>query len=103
MSDSTSKGVALTDNAVIFGLHNTPVVVALDKNSGAVLWKATIDDYKGAVITQTPTVAGGRVYVGVSGLGEEVSATTPPHLLRIHADTLTQALGLCQSSGGMPR
>jgi polyvinyl alcohol dehydrogenase (cytochrome) len=76
---SASKGVAVTDSAVIFGLHNTPVVVALDKNTGAVLWKATIDDYKGAVITQTPTVAGGRVYVGVSGLGEEVSATTPPY------------------------
>ena len=76
---SGSKGVALTGKAVIFGLHNTPVVVALDKDSGAVLWKVTVDDYKGAVITQTPTVADGRVYVGVSGLGEEVAATTPPY------------------------
>jgi polyvinyl alcohol dehydrogenase (cytochrome) len=76
---SGSKGVALTDTAIIFGLHNTPVVVALDKDTGAVLWKVTVDDYKGAVITQTPTVAGGRVYVGVSGLGEEVAATTPPY------------------------
>ncbi len=76
---SASKGVAVTDRAVIFGLHNMPVVVALDKDSGVVLWKAAIDDYKGAVITQTPTIADGRVYVGVSGLGEEVSATTPPY------------------------
>jgi polyvinyl alcohol dehydrogenase (cytochrome) len=76
---SGSKGVALTDRAVIFGLHNTPVVVALDKDSGAVLWKVTVDDYKGAVITQTPTVADGHVYVGVSGLGEEVAATIPPY------------------------
>jgi polyvinyl alcohol dehydrogenase (cytochrome) len=76
---SGSKGVAVTDTAVIFGLHNVAVVVALDKDSGAVLWKVTVDDYKGAVITQTPTVADGKVYVGVSGLGEEVAATTPPY------------------------
>ncbi len=72
---SASKGVAVTGTAVIFGLHNTPVVVALDKDSGAMLWKATVDDYKGAVITQTPTVSGGRVYVRVPGLWWEVSPT----------------------------
>jgi len=76
---SGSKGVAVTDRAVIFGLHNTPVVIALDKKSGELLWKVTADDYHGAVITQTPTVADGHVFVGVSGLGEEVAATTPPY------------------------
>jgi polyvinyl alcohol dehydrogenase (cytochrome) len=76
---SASKGVAVTDHAIIFGLHNGPIVVALDKDSGALLWKVTVDDFHGAVITQTPLVHGGRVFIGVSGLGEEVAATTPPY------------------------
>ncbi len=76
---SASKGAAVTDRAVIFGLHNAPIIVALDKDSGALLWKVTVDDFHGAVITQTPLVIGGHVFVGVSGLGEEVAATTPPY------------------------
>jgi polyvinyl alcohol dehydrogenase (cytochrome) len=76
---SASKGVAVTDHAIIFGLHNAPVVVALDKSSGALLWRVKLDDFHGAVITQTPLVTGGRVFIGVSGLGEEVAATTPPY------------------------
>jgi polyvinyl alcohol dehydrogenase (cytochrome) len=91
----TGKSVAVTDHAIIFGLRNGPIVVALDKSSGALLWKTTIDDFHGAVITQTPLVTGGRVFIGVSGLGEEVAATTPPYeccgfrgsMLALDADT----------------
>jgi len=75
-----TKSVAVTDHAVIFGLRNTPVVVALDKDSGALFWKTKVDNHPGAVITQTPAVAGGKVFIGVSGLGEEVAATTPPYV-----------------------
>ena len=75
----TGTSVAVTDRAVMFGLRNAPIVVALDKQSGALLWKTTVDDFHGAVITQTPLVVGGRVFIGVSGLGEEVAATTPPY------------------------
>ena len=76
---SGSRGVAVTDNAVIFGLHNTPVVAAVDKNTGAFLWKTKVDDHSGAVMTQSPIIAGERVFIGVSGLGEEVAATRPPY------------------------
>jgi polyvinyl alcohol dehydrogenase (cytochrome) len=76
---AAAKIVALTEHAVIFGLHNKPVVVALDKDTGALLWKTVVDDHPGAVISQTPLIDGKRLFIGVSGLGEEVGATTPPY------------------------
>jgi polyvinyl alcohol dehydrogenase (cytochrome) len=74
-----TRTVAVTDRAIVLGLRNIPVVAALDKVSGAMLWKMKIDDDKGAMITQTPLVAGSRVYVGVSGLIEEAAATYPKY------------------------
>jgi polyvinyl alcohol dehydrogenase (cytochrome) len=74
-----AKSVAVTATSLVFGLRNGPIVVAIDKATGALLWKTTVDDFHGAVITQTPIVVDGRVYIGVSGLGEEVAATTPPY------------------------
>jgi polyvinyl alcohol dehydrogenase (cytochrome) len=76
---AAAKIVALTDRAIIFGLHGKPVVVALDKESGALLWKTVVDEHKGAVISQTPAIEGNRLFIGVSGLGEEVAATIPPY------------------------
>jgi len=77
---SAAKIVAVADGRIIFGLHNAPYVVALAEDTGQPLWKVKIDDHPGAVISQPPTIVGGRVFIGVSGLGEEVSATTPPYV-----------------------
>jgi polyvinyl alcohol dehydrogenase (cytochrome) len=77
---SAAKIVAVADGRVIFGLHNAPFVVAVSEDTGTPLWKVKVDDHPGAVISQPPTIVGGRVFIGVSGLGEEVSATTPPYV-----------------------
>jgi len=69
------RGLAVTSNAVVFGTRNKPLVAAIDKSSGALLWKAAIDAHPMASVTQPPIIHGGRVYVGTSGLGEEVQAT----------------------------
>ncbi len=71
----SARGLAVTDTAIIFGTRNKPLVAALDKATGALLWKTAIDEHPMASVTQPPIVHNGRVYVGTSGLGEEVQAT----------------------------
>lgn len=76
---SATKIVTIVGGRVIFGLHNAPFVVALSETTGKPLWVVKVDDHPGAVISQPATVVGDRVFIGVSGLGEEVGATTPPY------------------------
>lgn len=71
----SARGLGLSDDAVIFGTRGGPYVAALDKKTGALLWKAKVDDHPLASVTQPPLIYKGRVYVGTSGLGEEVQAT----------------------------
>jgi polyvinyl alcohol dehydrogenase (cytochrome) len=76
---STGRAVLVTDKAVIFGLRNAPVIAALDKADGKVLWKTEIDPLKQAIVSQTPLAADGKIFVGVSGLNEESMATYPKY------------------------
>jgi polyvinyl alcohol dehydrogenase (cytochrome) len=43
---------------------------AVDKESGELVWKTKVDDHPFAVITQSPTVYKGVIYVGTSSLEE---------------------------------
>jgi polyvinyl alcohol dehydrogenase (cytochrome) len=45
-------------------------VLAFNKDTGALLWRTTLDTHPAAVITQSATVFGNRVYVGTSSLEE---------------------------------
>ena len=71
-----TRAVTVTEDALIVGLHNTPVVAALDKQSGALLWKTKIDDDRSALITQMPAVVGDTIYIGVAGITEEALAVS---------------------------
>jgi polyvinyl alcohol dehydrogenase (cytochrome) len=53
-------------------------VIAIDKNTGALIWKTELDTHAAAIVTQSPVVHGGRVYVGVSS-GEEGFAANPSY------------------------
>jgi polyvinyl alcohol dehydrogenase (cytochrome) len=75
----SARGLGLSDTAVIFGTRSAPYVAAFDKATGALLWKAKVDDHALASVTQPPLVYKGRVYVGTSGLGEEVQASFPTY------------------------
>jgi polyvinyl alcohol dehydrogenase (cytochrome) len=72
---TTGRAVRVTAKAVIFGLRNAPMVVALDKDDGKLLWKTEIQGLKQAIVTQTPLAAGGKIFVGTSGFNEEAMAT----------------------------
>ena len=52
-------------------------VHAVNANTGAMIWKTRVDEYPFAVVTGTPKLDGNRLYVGVSGGEEPVSAGNP--------------------------
>ncbi|WP_323848010.1 PQQ-dependent methanol/ethanol family dehydrogenase [Nitrogeniibacter mangrovi] len=65
--DVVNRGAALYGDLVIFGTLDAQVV-ALNKDTGKVVWKEKVDDYKaGYSMTAAPLVVKGMVITGVSG------------------------------------
>ncbi len=65
--DVVNRGAALYDNLVIFGTLDAQLV-ALDQNTGKVVWREKIDDYSaGYSYTAAPLIAEGLLLTGVSG------------------------------------
>jgi polyvinyl alcohol dehydrogenase (cytochrome) len=54
-------------------------VYALDASSGKQLWKVRADEHPMAVITGSPKLTGGKLYVPVSGRDESMAATDPAY------------------------
>ena len=48
-------------------------MLAFDKKTGALLWATQLDNHYGAIVTQSATVHGNRVYVGVASLEEALA------------------------------
>lgn len=65
--DVINRGAALYDNLVIFATLDAQLV-ALDQESGDVVWKEKIDDYAaGYSASAAPLIANGLLITGVSG------------------------------------
>ncbi|MBP7393301.1 MAG: PQQ-dependent methanol/ethanol family dehydrogenase [Zoogloea sp.] len=65
--DVVNRGAALYDNLVIFATLDAQIV-ALNKDTGKVVWKDKIDDYAaGYSATAAPLIVKGLVITGVSG------------------------------------
>jgi len=65
--DVVNRGAALYDDLVIFGTLDAQIV-ALNRETGKVVWKEKVDDYKaGYSMTAAPIVVKGMVITGVSG------------------------------------
>ncbi|NWG74687.1 MAG: PQQ-dependent methanol/ethanol family dehydrogenase [Rubrivivax sp.] len=65
--DVINRGAALYDNLVIFGTLDAQLV-ALNQDTGEVVWKEKIDDYSaGYSYTAAPLIAGGLLLTGVAG------------------------------------
>jgi len=52
-------------------------VYAVAASSGSLIWKIHVDEHPFAVVTGTPKLEGGKLYVPVSGGDEPVSASSP--------------------------
>jgi len=61
---------ALDRNRVIFGTQAGAWVIAVDRASGALLWKTQADRHPYAIVTTSPVVFGDLVYVGVASVEE---------------------------------
>jgi polyvinyl alcohol dehydrogenase (cytochrome) len=74
----------VTDGSVIFGVvqggNGAPqplaIVAAVDRKTGALKWQTLVDPHPAGVITGSPMLDHGKVYVGVSSI-EEVFAAYP--------------------------
>jgi hypothetical protein len=62
-------------------------VLAFDKSTGALLWSTTVDTHPAAIVTQSATVFGGRVFVGVASQ-EEALALVPGYQLSFRGSML---------------
>ena len=52
-------------------------MLAFNKNTGALLWSTQLESHFAAIVTQSATVHGGRVYVGVASLEEALAGLIP--------------------------
>jgi polyvinyl alcohol dehydrogenase (cytochrome) len=77
--DKSRNTPAVTEDKVVVGTQGPfgggGLVMAFDKFSGETLWVTAADTHPAAIITQSPTVFDGRVYVGVSSLEEAYAAS----------------------------
>ena len=65
--DVVNRGAALYGNLVIFGTLDAQLV-ALDQNTGKVVWKEKLEDYAaGYSSSAAPIIANGKLITGVSG------------------------------------
>lgn len=70
-------GPAVVNGTVYFG-DNKANLYALDASSGELKWHVKLDSFADAIITSSPVVDGGRLFVGVSS-GEEAYALLPSY------------------------
>src|SRR6266481_1004236 len=76
---------AVDGNQVIIGdilssnkVHNGANVISVDRESGTLRWMTRVDDHPAAIITGSPVVFDGVVYIGVSS-SEETLALDPTY------------------------
>ncbi len=70
-SEFTSGG------ALIYFGDIRATVYAVDARTGKLVWREKVDNHNMARITGTPVLAGGHLYVPVSGVGEEAQVRNP--------------------------
>ena len=75
---SSRSSVAVVDGLLIFGLRNKAIVVALNADTGALVWKTSVDDHPFAQVAQSPIVADGRVFLSLTGVTEEAMPAMRP-------------------------
>jgi len=67
---ATPSVVAVGSGLRLFVADRLGFVYAVDASDGTLVWKILADDHRDAIVTASPVVHQGRVYVGVSSLEE---------------------------------
>ncbi len=76
--DKARATPVVTDGKVIVG-NQGPFggggkMMAFDKNTGELIWSTQLDTHPATIVTQSATVHGGKVYIGVASLEEAYAA-----------------------------
>jgi polyvinyl alcohol dehydrogenase (cytochrome) len=74
----TLAGTALIIGTQMDSSRSGARVLAIAKSTGNLIWSTKVDDHLASIITQSPVVHSGQVFVGVSS-GEEGLATDPAY------------------------
>jgi polyvinyl alcohol dehydrogenase (cytochrome) len=82
-----------TQGGVLFGGGPGAKVLAFNKFTGALVWSTQVDPHFAAIVTQSPTVFDGRVYVGVASQEEALAAFVPGYVLSFRGSMLALDLG----------
>jgi len=78
---SFSRGSpAVGGQAVVIGDQVSATVIAVERSTGALLWKTVLDPHPLAVITGSPVIHKDRVYIGVSSQEEVTKAIQPTYV-----------------------
>jgi polyvinyl alcohol dehydrogenase (cytochrome) len=103
--DKVRATPAVTDSLVIVGTQGSIFVpgggpggkvMAFNRATGQLVWSTQVDTNYAAIITQSPTVFDGRVYVGVASQEEALAAFVPGYPLSFRGSML--ALDLATGS-----
>jgi polyvinyl alcohol dehydrogenase (cytochrome) len=87
--NKSRTSLAIAGDTVVFGTQTGAWVAAVSKKDGHLLWSTLLSPHPFAIVTSSPVIYGGRIYVGVAS-SEEGAA---PFLYGIPGYT-------CCSSGG---
>lgn len=96
--DKVRSTPAVTDSLVIVGTQGSIFVpgggpggqvMAFSRATGQLVWRTQADPHFAAIITQSPTVFDGRVYVGVASLEEALAAFVPGYQLSFRGSMLS--------------
>ncbi|MGH7439988.1 MAG: PQQ-binding-like beta-propeller repeat protein [Polyangiaceae bacterium] len=78
---AVSRGTpVIAGNLLVFGVATSPaLMVAVDKDTGALAWQTTVDDNPYALVAASPVIDQGVLYVGVSSSEEGAALSDPNH------------------------
>ncbi len=65
---------AIAPNTVIVGDQDSATVYALSKTDGSLAWKTVLDTSQGAIVTSSPVIVNGVIYVGVASEQENLAS-----------------------------
>ena len=68
---------AIGAHNVFVGDQDSATLYALSKTDGTLAWKTTLDTAQAAIVTSSPVVANGKIYVGVASMQETLAGKTP--------------------------
>eukprot|EP00897_Mesotaenium_endlicherianum_P001328 jgi/Mesen1/1222/ME000129S00320 len=109
---AAAYGLLLIDTSANFAIGPAAYVLALNINTGALVWQTQADSHVAAILTMGGTVYGSSYYVGVSSIEELMSSAIPDYpccsfqgsalALDIPTGNILWKTSMLPSNGGQP-